>query len=113
MYRRFDFDFEGLSVSEIIMVLTVVMIALIIAIAFSKELSFGEHSGIVVDKQYQAAFVTYTSSNVNGSTISIPTTYPERWTIKLQKDNKALWVNVSEKEYEEIKIGDCYNCQGE
>ncbi len=109
MYKRFDFDFEGLSVSEIIMALTVVLTVLIIVIAFSKELSFGEYSGIVVDKQYQAAFVTYTSSNV----ISIPTTYPERWTIKLQKDNKALWVNVSEKEYEEIKIGDCYNCQGE
>ena len=64
-----------------------------------------------IDKEYHSAWVSYTSSYVNGSTISIPVTHPQSWSIKIQKDDKDLWIDISESEYNQIKIGDCYQCK--
>ena len=102
---------KGFEIIEILAVLMIFSIVLIIGIAFYQEINFGEHTGIIVDKQYHASYVSYTDSNVNGSHISIPATHPQRWTIKIQKNNKTLWIDVSEKEYNELNVGDCYNCK--
>lgn len=101
---------KGFSIIEILSILLIIFVILIILVAFYQEYSFGEHAGTVIDKRYNAAYTSYTTSYVNGSNINIPTTYPERWEIKLQKDGQTLWVDVPESEYTKIKIGDCYNC---
>lgn len=101
---------EGFEIIELLAVLMTSFIVLVIGIALYQEISFGEHAGTIVDKQYHAAYVSYTNSNVNGNYISIPITHPQRWTIKIQKNSKTLWIDVSEKEYNELNVGDCYNC---
>lgn len=101
---------KGFEIIELLVVLMISSIVLMIGITFYQEINFGEHTGNIVDKQYYAAYVSYTDSNVNGNYISIPTTHPQRWTIKIQKNSKTLWIDVSEKEYNELNVGDCYNC---
>lgn len=101
---------KGFSIIELLAILFIIFVVLIIGVAFYQEYSFGTKKGTVIDKRYNAAYTTYTTSYVNGSNINIPTIYPERWEIELQKDGQTLWVDVPESEYSEIKIGDCYNC---
>lgn len=101
---------KGFEIIELLVVLMISSVVLMIGITFYQEINFGEHIGTIVDKQYHAAYVSYTNSNVNGNYISIPTTYPQSWTIKIQKGNKTLWIDVSEEEYNELNVGDCYNC---
>ena len=101
---------KGFEIIELLAVLITLAIILIIGIALYQEINFEKHTGIIVDKQYHASYVSYTSSYVNGSHINIPITHPQRWSIKLQKSEKTLWIDISEKEYNELKIGDCYNC---
>lgn len=95
---------------EIIAIFFIGFIILLISFVFYKEYSFGAKQGIVIDKEYHSAWVSYTSSYVNGSTISIPVTHPQSWSIRIQKDDKDLWIDVSESEYNQIDIGDCYQC---
>lgn len=104
---------DKFEIYEIVFILVPIFMILIVSIFLYKEYSFGKHTGTVIDKQYQAAYVSYTSSNIDGGTLRMPTVYPERWLIKIEKDNKSIWIDVSEKEYYELKIGDCYNCQEE
>lgn len=101
---------KGFEIIELLVVLMISSVVLMIGITFYQEINFGEHIGTIVDKQYHAAYVSYTNSNVNGNYISIPTTHPQSWTIKIQKGNKTLWIDVSEEEYNELNVGDCYNC---
>lgn len=101
---------KGFSIIEVLAILLIIFVVLIIVVPIYQEYSFGEHTGTVIDKRYSAAYTTSTTSHVNGSHINIPTTHPEKWQIKLQKDDMTLWVDISESEYNEIKIGDCYNC---
>lgn len=105
------FKKHGFVIIELLAVLMLSSIVLIIVVALYQEISFGKHTGTIVDKRYHAAYVSYTSSNVNGSYVHIPTTYPQRWTVKIQKNNKTLWIDVSEKEYNKLNVGDCYNCE--
>lgn len=104
-------DNKGVGFIEIMAFLVTGFIVLIITVLLYKSITFGAHTGIVIDKRYSASYVGYTSSDVDGNIIRIPTTYPQTWSIKIQKDNKTLWINVTEKEYNELSIGDCYNCQ--
>ena len=102
---------DKFEIYEIVFILVPIFMILIVSIFFYKEYSFGNHTGIVIDKQYQAAYVIYTSSDIDCGTLRMTTRYPERCLIKIEKDNKSIWIDVSEKEYYELKIGDCYNCQ--
>lgn len=95
---------------EAIAVLTMIGIFSLIGIIIYKNISFGTKQGIVIDKQYHAPWVSYNTSNVNGNHISIPVTHPQSWSIKIKKDDKELWIDVSENEYNNLSIGDCYNC---
>lgn len=104
-------DNERLEIIELLAFLITMFIVGVIGIVLYQEITFGEHTGTVVDKQYHSAYVSYTSSYVNGSHISIPTPHPQRWTIKIQKNSKTLWIDVSAKEYNELNVGDCYNCE--
>lgn len=96
---------------EIFAILFIALVSFLIGFMIYKNVSFGTKQGIVIDKEYHSAWVSYTSSYVNGSTISIPVTHPQSWSIKIQKDDKDLWIDISESEYNQIKIGDCYQCK--
>ncbi len=96
---------------EIFAILFIALVFFLIGFMIYKNVSFGTKQGIVIDKEYHSAWVSYTSSYVNGSTISIPVTHPQSWSIKIQKDDKNLWIEVSESEYNQINIGDCYQCK--
>lgn len=102
---------DKFEIYEIVFILVPIFMILIVSIFLYKEYAFGTHIGTVIDKKYQAAYVNYTSSDIDGGTFRMPTMYPERWSIKIEKDNKAIWIDVSKEEYNELKIGDCYNCQ--
>lgn len=98
---------------EIIGILFIAFVFLLIGFIFYKDVSFGTKQGIVIDKKYHSAWISYNTSYVNGSSISIPVTHPESWSIKIKKDDKELWIDISENEYNQINIGDCYQCEGE
>lgn len=95
---------------ESIAVLIIISIVAIIGIGIYKNITFGAKQGIVIDKQYNSPWVSYNTSNVNGNHISIPVTHPQSWSIKIKKDDRELWIDVSENEYNSLSIGDCYNC---
>lgn len=96
---------------ELIAILIIIGIFSLIGISIHKNIDFGAKQGIVIDKQYNAPRISYTNSNVNGSSINIPVTHPQSWSVKIKKDDKELWIDVSENEYNNLKIGDCYNCE--
>lgn len=104
---------KGFVLIEILAILVILLIVGLVAYSIYEEASFGAKTGIIVDKKYHASWVSYQSSYVNGSTINIPVTHPQSWSIKIQKDNKELWIDISESEYNNLNIGDCYNCKGE
>lgn len=104
---------KGFEIIELLAVVMILVVALVIGITFYQEIDFGKHTGTIIDKQYHSAYVSYSTSYVNKSYINISTTHPARWSIKIQKKNKTLWIDVSSKEYSKLKIGDCYNCKNE
>lgn len=100
-------------VIESIVILVIVAIAAIVAIDIYQNVSFGVKTGIVVDKEYHSSWVSYNTSYSSNTHLSIPVTHPERWSIKIKKEDKELWIDVSENEYNNLSIGDCYNCKKE
>ena len=96
---------------ESICILFIIFVVALIGISIYQNVSFGTKQGIVVDKQYHAPWISYNTSYVNGNHISIPVTHPQSWSIKIKKDDKELWIDVSENEYNNLSIGDCYNCE--
>lgn len=100
---------KGFSIIELIAVLVILFVIGIIAIPIYQDINFGTKTGTVIDKKYSSAWVGSQTSYVNGKHINIPVTYPEKWQIKIQKDNKTIWVDISETEYNQLKIGDVYN----
>ncbi len=101
---------NGFVFIEILAILMIVGILGLIGYAVYQEASFGTKTGVIIDKKYHASWVSYSTSYVNGSTINVPVTHPQSWSIKIQKGNKDLWIDVSESEYNNLSIGDCYNC---
>lgn len=104
---------RGFIFIEILAILMIVAIVGLIGLSIYQDVSYGKKTGVIIDKEYHASWVGYSTSYVNGRSINIPVTHPQRWTIRIQKDNKDLWIDVSENEYNSLNIGDCYNCEGE
>lgn len=107
-YREVEMNKKGFI--EIVSIFLIAIVSSLIGFMIYKEVDFGTKQGIVIDKKYHSAWVSYSSSFVNGGTISIPVTHPQSWSIRIQKDDKDLWIDVSESEYNQINIGDCYQC---
>lgn len=104
---------HGFIFIEILAALIIVTVVGIIGYAVYQDVSYGTKTGIVIDKQYHASWVSHSTSYVNDRSINIPVTHPQTWSIRIQKDNKDIWIDVSENEYNSLSIGDCYNCKGE
>ncbi len=69
-------------------------------------------SGIIVDKEYNAAY-GYSSGNANGSTFRYDQYYRPaeyRFCIEGEKDGKQVkyWFDVPEEKYAQFQIGDFY-----
>ncbi len=96
-----------------IAILIIIGIFAILGVSIYKNIDFGTKQGIVIDKQYHAPWISYNNSYLNGNHLIIPVTYPESWSIKIKKGDKELWIDVSESEYNSLKIEDCYNCESE
>lgn len=102
---------KGFILIEILAILVILLIVGVIGYSIYEEVSFGAKTGVIIDKKYHASWVGFQTSRVNNVTINIPVTHPQSWSIKIQKDNKELWIDVSESEYNSLNIGDCYNCR--
>ena len=74
-----------------------------------EEEAYGSKQGQIIDKSYHAA---YTFMIYPGN-VMIPQHHPASYRIRIQKDIdgelKSIWIDVDEKTYHEINIGDYYN----
>lgn len=93
--------FSELGVVGILSVLIITGVCILIGVALYKEASFGERYGKIVNKEYHPSYY----SHVKGGHIY----HSERYQFEIEKDGKRLWIIVSEGEYNNMKIGDCYN----
>lgn len=108
---------------KIITIVVSIIIALIITIvsgmfiySIVEQVSYGEHVGKIVDKQYSAgySYTETTTSYIGNDTIRIPTTkYREaQYLLKLEKEvdgkKKNIWIEVPESEYQKYQIGYFY-----
>lgn len=99
----------GIVITIIVLVLLMVGI---IWLAVYPQMDYGIYEGTIVDKKYTSAHTTL-QTYYNGKTTSIyPMYHPERWKIKIQKQEddktKEVWISVPEQEYNNLKIGDYY-----
>lgn len=101
---------------EILSIIVIMVAILILTLTGSilytmikEEEVYGSKQGQIIDKSYHAA---YTSMIYSGRVI-IPQHHPASYRIRIQKDIngelKSIWIDVDEKTYHEINIGDYYN----
>lgn len=101
-----------------IVILIIIGVLLVGTVIYSmiEQFNYDERVGIIVDKQYNAAYsyTEITTSHIGNDTIRIPTTkYREaQYLLKLEKEidgkKKNIWIEVPENEYEKYKRGDFY-----
>lgn len=101
---------------EVLCVIVIIVVILILTWTGSElytiikeEEAYGSKQGQIIDKSYHAA---YTSMIYSGR-VMIPQHHPASYRIRIQKDIdgelKSIWIDVDEKTYHEINIGDYYN----
>ena len=101
---------------EVLSIIIIMVVILILTLTGStlytmikEEESYGSKQGQIIDKSYHAA---YTSTIYSGR-VMIPQHHPASYRIRIQKDIdgelKSIWIDVDEKTYHEINIGDYYN----
>ena len=102
-----------IEVLSVIIIVVVILILIWIGSALytmmKEEEAYGSKQGQIIDKDYHSA---YTSMIYSGRVI-IPQYHPASYRIRIQKDIdgelKSIWIDVDEKTYHEINIGDYYN----
>lgn len=101
---------------EVLSIIIIMVVILILTLTGSalytmikEEEAYGSKQGQIIDKSYHAA---YTSMIYSGRVV-IPQHHPASYKIRIQKDIdgelKSIWIDVDEKTYHEINIGDYYN----
>lgn len=101
------------EVLSVIIIMVVILILTWIGSALytmmKEEEAYGSKQGQIIDKDYHAA---YTSIVYSGK-VAIPHHHPASYRVRIQKDIdgelKSIWVDVDEKIYHEVNIGDYYN----
>ena len=101
------------EVLSIIIIMVVILILMLtgntLYTMIKEEEAYGSKQGQIIDKSYHAA---YTSMIYSGR-VMIPQHHPASYRIRIQKDIdgelKSIWIDVDEKTYHEINIGDYYN----
>lgn len=87
-----------------IFVITIVGLFAVIGFSIKNEMDYGIKEGTVTDKDYDSAYTSYIY--ING--MMIPQYHGESWQIKIQKEDKELWISVDELTYHGYEIGDYY-----
>lgn len=97
---------------NIIMTIIVVLIILVVVGAFGyaiyEDINYGVKEGTVIDKRYSSAYTTWNPIYNGKTTTSYPIYHPPEWNIKIQKEEKDIWIEVTEQEYNNLKVGDYY-----
>lgn len=92
----------------VIGILVIIMIFGLIVIGVKQDIDYGIKEGQVIDKSYQSAYTTMSTSG----NVTIPQYHPERYSIKIQKNIegkiKSIWISVDRDTYHSISIGDYY-----
>lgn len=101
---------EVLSIIIIVVVILILMwTGSALYTMMKEEEAYGSKQGQIIDKDYHSA---YTSVIYSGR-VMIPQYHPANYRVRIQKDIdgelKSIWINVDEKTYHEINIGDYYN----
>lgn len=100
------------EILEILIVTIMVIITIStfvgIGIIAKNNIEYGTKEGIVIDKNYTAAYTTMQRSG----NITFPQYHPESYNIRIQKEEKekikSIWINVDQTTYHNINIGDYY-----
>lgn len=82
-------------------VLIIMGVCALITVSVYHEISFGNKYGKIVNKEYYPSYVTHNKYGMDY--------HGEKYQFQIEKDGKRLWISVSEGEYNNMKIGDCYN----
>lgn len=100
-------DIVGIIIT-IMTILVIVTIFGLIVIEIKQDIDYGIKEGQVIDKSYQSAYTTMSTSG----NVTIPQYHPERYSIKIQKDiegkTKSIWISVDKDTYHSISIGEYY-----
>ena len=100
---------ERAEVLEIVVIsiaiILIVGLFALIGYQIKNEMNYGIKEGTVIDKDYDSAYTSYIY--ING--MMIPQYHGESWQIKIQKDDKELWISVDELTYHDYEIGDYYH----
>lgn len=92
---------EELGFVGVFSVLFITGVCVLIGVMLYKEISFGDKYGKIVNKEYYPSYVTHDKYGMDY--------HGEQYQFQIEKEGKRLWVSVSEGEYNNMKIGDCYN----
>lgn len=88
----------------VIVIILVVAMFVLIGCAIKIEVDYGTKEGDVVDKKYKSSYSTFVYT---GQT-AVPIYHGEEWKLKIEKEDKELWISVDEITYHNYKIGDYY-----
>ncbi|MCM1328830.1 MAG: hypothetical protein NC253_05250 [Ruminococcus sp.] len=107
-FRRFDYV-------EIVVAALAMVVMAVIAFGLYANIQNASNKideGVIIDKNYSAAYVTYNTVNTGKSTSLIPVNHPETYslTIKGEKDGETVeyLFYVPATEYNNYNIGDYY-----
>lgn len=91
-----------------ITIIIIIFIFTVIGIIIKNDIEYGTREGIIVDKNYTAAYTIMKSTGNR----TFPQYYPEKYRIEIQKEvkgkEKSIWINVDQTTYHNINVGDYY-----
>lgn len=109
-YRTKSFSLIEAVVFLAIVGVFVLLVVSIISNAINASNKIDE--GVIVDKNYQASYVSYTYSDSGDTRIKIPYTVPESYSFTIQGEKNGETVeytfSVTKDEYPQYNIGDYY-----
>lgn len=102
-------DFKQLIIVATIAALIILAVALVCDISDANNRII---EGVVVDKQYHAAYTTTTYTGTSKARMAVPKYHPERYVFTIEGDKEGKTVqytfDVTETQYEQYSIGDYF-----
>lgn len=91
-----------------ITIITIIAIFIATGMIIKDNIEYGTKEGIVIDKNYTAAYIITRSTEK----LTFPQYYPENYSIEIQKEvngkKKTIWINVDQITYHNLNIGEYY-----
>ena len=93
--------------SDLILILYILITIIIIVVAVNFNCKVEQ--GTIIDKKY-ASEISYTEYRIrNDEVIPYQRFISEKYYIKIQQEEKSIWIEVPKEKYFNLKIGDDYN----